>query len=155
MNLILSLYMFKIIKKLNLQFIISYFGIIPFLLIFFDLNMFNFFDSNLLKGFAILYLLIIFSFIGAMRWSFKNNINFIEIMYGFFPSLFSSLLIFLYLYNFSKTFLLLIIMFLLAFQLYLDYLFCKKNEKEFLFLIRVRFPVTTIICINICYLISV
>lgn len=142
-------------KKFNLKFFISYLGILPFFFILLDFHITSLFIKDLLKEFAILYILIIFSFIGAMRWSFNENTNSLNILYGFFPSFLSTILISLYLLNYNKDKIFLIIFILFFFQLIGDYFFIKKNINEKIFFFKVRLPVTLFILINIFYLIFV
>ena len=63
-------------KRINYQFLISYFGLIPFIFIFVDSFFLNFFSIKLLKDFLILYSLTILTFIGAIRWSFEKKLCF-------------------------------------------------------------------------------
>ena len=142
-------------KKLDLQVIISYLGLFPIFLISLDLFQFNIFDEFFLKKFSILYFLVIFSFIGAMRWSFDGKIYTLQIIYGFFPSLLSTAIIFLILSDFNHNYLLVIICFFFNAQLIGDYIFCSLRTYEYNFLIKVRLPITMLINLNIFYLISV
>ena len=87
-------------KYLNTQYFISYLGVLPYIFVFIDINISKFFPHVFLKDFIFFYSLIIFIFIGAMRWSFQINLNPLNIFYGFLPSLFSTILIFLYLLNY-------------------------------------------------------
>ena len=140
-------------KYLNTQYFISYLGVLPYIFVFIDINISKFFPHVFLKDFIFFYSLIIFIFIGAMRWSFQINLNPLNIFYGFLPSLFSTILIFLYLLNYNLLFIFLFFFYLL--QLFIDYKMCKKNYNEREFFIFVRLPVTIIILLNIFYLILV
>ena len=142
-------------NNFELKYIISYLGGFPFLLIFLDINAFNIFSYSFLKDLTIFYSLVIFSFIGSMRWSFRRNTSFFETLYGFLPSLICLILIFLNLLNYNKNLILLFIIIFLLFQLIGDYLFSiyAPFQKNFFFI--VRLPLTSIIVINISYLIIV
>ena len=141
-------------KKIKLQFLISYFGTLPFIIIFFDLILFNFFPIFILKDFVILYILIIFSFIGAMRWSFYENTNSIKILYGFLPSFISTILIAMNLLNFNKNFISILIIIFLNIQLVCDF-YHINNKIEKIFFFKVRLPLVIIMSLILFYLISV
>ena len=130
---------------INLQFLISYSGISPFLIIIIDKFFFNYFDPNIIEDFSIFYSLIIFVFIGALNWDLKKKLNFKFIMLGFFPSLLSVLIIILFLFSY-ETFLLISIFFLI--QLFFDYFnYRQESEKKVFFMIRV--PLTFFIVISL------
>ncbi len=130
---------------INLQFLISYSGISPFLIIIIDKFFFNYFDPNIIEDFSIFYSLIIFVFIGALNWDLKKKLNFKFIMLGFFPSLLSVLIIILFLFSY-ETFLLISIFFLI--QLFFDYFnYKQESEKKVFFMIRV--PLTFFIVISL------
>ena len=149
--------MYNKIKKIFLepQSLISYMGIIPFLYILFDIHKFKFLDIASLKEFCIYYSLIIFSFIGGMRWNFNLSYNSVKIFYGFAPSLISTILIYLSISNFDKNLILFTILFLLTTQLIFDFYYSDLNNNEAGFFRKVRLPVTTLILITITYIISV
>ena len=130
---------------INLQFLISYSGIAPFLIIIIDKFFFNYFDPNIIEDFSIFYSLIIFVFIGALNWDLKKKLNFKLIMLGFFPSLLSLLIIILFLFSY-ETLLLISIFFLI--QLFFDYFnYRQETEKKVFFMIRV--PLTFFIVISL------
>ena len=64
------------IKNINLQFLISYVGIVPFLIAIADKFFFQYFNTNIVDDFIIIYSLIIFVFIGAINWDLKKIIYF-------------------------------------------------------------------------------
>ena len=142
-------------KKINFQIIISYLGLFPPFLILLDFSIFNIFLISFLKDFIFFYLLIIFSFIGAIRWNYSNVPNNFEVLFGFIPSLVSTFLIFFYLLDFSINTLLFFIWVFYIVQLIIDFFFYKSNHLEKSFFLNVRLPITLIILTIIFYLILV
>ena len=86
-------------KKINFQFLISYFGLIPYVLTFLDKYYFFVVEEEDLLNFVTYYSLIIIVFIGSINWNLKNNPPTHIVIYGFLPSLFSVIIIILSLYN--------------------------------------------------------
>ena len=128
-------------KKINFQFVLSYLGLFPFLLILFDYFFFKILDSNIVKDFFILYSLIIFVFIGAVNWNLKKNISLIILLIGFMPSLASVLIIVMFLYSYDVINYLII---LFIVQLILDnFIYREKNDR--LIFYRLRTPLTFIV----------
>ena len=113
-------------KKINFQFVISYLGLSPFIIILFDKFVSFQLDPNIMKEFSVFYSLIIFVFIGALNWNLKKNISHYLILLGVFPSFISVFIIIIFLYSY-EVFSYLIILFIL--QLTLDN-FNYKEEKE-------------------------
>ena len=111
-------------KKLNLQFLISYLGYLPFLFVIIDKFLFNIFKPAILKDFIVLYSIIIFVFIGAINWNLRENIPTKLLVIGFLPSLCSIFIIILYLSSYDVY--LIIIIFLLI-QLVIEKYFYKKK----------------------------
>ena len=129
------------ISRINLQLLLSYLGLLPFLFIILDKFFFNLFNPYLLRDFSILYSVIIFVFIGALNWNLGKNISFRQVIIGFFPSLFSVFIILLFLFSYD-TFFFIISFFL--FQLVCDnFLYKKKVEKKIYLILRI--PLTLII----------
>lgn len=122
-------------KKINLQLVISYLGLLPFLIIIIDNFFFKFFDSNIVNKFSIFYSIIIFVFIGAMNWNLKKNLPFFLILLGFFPSILSVFIVILFLY--SQTVIHYIII-LFIIQLVLDnFNYKEQNDRLIYFILRV------------------
>ena len=144
-----------IYKHFNYHILLSYFGILPFIFIVLDINIFNIFDINFLKDFIIYYSLLIFTFVGAIRWNFNNTLSLGELLCGFLPSLLSTILILINLLKFNQSLILFFIFILLFSQLFSDFLFYKKNIKEFFYFTKIRLPLTLLINCNIFYLIFV
>ena len=138
--------------KLNLQYIISYLGLIPYFLILVNEYLLLQIEKEITSNFLIYYTLVISVFIGSTNWNLEKNISNYLVIYGFLPSIFAVIIIILnlYMYDIAKLFLLLII-FLTA-QLLCDYIliFSKlKNQKTFYFL---RLPLTILIILTLMIL---
>ncbi len=133
------------IKKIDLQYLLSYFGLIPFLLIILDKYFFFQLKEEIINNFIIYYSLLILVFIGAINWNFESKVKNYMVIYGFFPSLFSTLIIILNLYKFNSSFLIILIVIFLFIQLFSDYMLLylnNRNKNVFYFL---RFPLSVII----------
>jgi hypothetical protein len=135
-------------KKINLQFLLSYLGLFPFLIILLNSFFFNILNSNIVKDFIIFYSIIIFVFIGAINWNLKKNISFIVVLIGFMPS-FSSVLIIIMFLNSYEIINYLIVLFII--QLISDgYIYRKKNNR-FVFY-KLRIPLTLIIIFSLIFI---
>ena len=137
------------LRKINLQYVISYFGIIPYFLLLIDKYLFVQIEREISLNFIVYYTLIISVFIGSLNWNLQKKISNYLIIYGFLPSLFAVMIIILNLYNFNTSSLfLLLIIFLLA-QLFFDYIIILvsfKKNKPFYFL---RLPLTILIILSL------
>ena len=134
-------------KKINFQFLISYFGLIPYVLTFLDKYYFLIVEEEDLLNFVTYYSLIIIVFIGSINWNLKNNPPTHIIIYGFLPSLFAVIIIILSLLNINVLIIFILIILLLLTQLFFDYIILFANEinkKAFYFL---RLPLTALITI--------
>ena len=135
------------IKKINFQFLFSYFGLIPYVIVFLDKYYFFIIKEEVFLNFVTYYSLIIIVFIGSINWNLKNNPPTHIVVYGFLPSLFSVLIIILNLYNFNTLIIFILITLLLFTQLFFDYIILFSNElnkKAFFFL---RLPLTILIIV--------
>ena len=135
--------------KLNLQYVISYLGLFPF--IFMLLNKYYFFliNEEISHNFIIHYCNIIIVFIGANNWNLDKKINNLKAIYGFIPSLFALTITILNLYNYNINNLIVTIMLFYFLQLFCDYFFLykyKTNKSSFIYL---RMPLTIFIIISI------
>jgi len=135
-------------KKINLQFLLSYLGLSPFLVILFDKFFLKLLDFNIVNDFSIFYSIIIFVFIGAINWNLKKNISILTILIGFMPSLASVLIILMFLYSY-EVIIYLIILFII--QLILDNFIYKEQNSRYVFY-QLRIPLTFIV---ILYLILI
>ena len=130
-------------KKINLQFLLSYLGLLPFFVILFDKFFFNFFDYNIVNDFSVFYSIIILVFTGAVNWNLKKNIHFLIIFIGFMPSFASVLIIIMFLYSYEVINYLLI---LFIIQLILDnFIYIKPNSRVVFY--QLRMPLTLIVVI--------
>lgn len=133
------------LSKVNFQYLISYLGLFPFIIVL--VNKYYFFSINVEVSqiFIIFYSNIIIVFIGALNWNIDKNINNLKAIYGFLPSLFSLIIIILYLNNHKYEVLIIFIMIFFIIQLFCDYLisYIKKiNKTAFIYL---RLPLTSLI----------
>ena len=134
-------------KKINFQFLISYFGLIPYVLTFLDKYYFLQVKEEALINFVIYYSLIIIVFIGSINWNLKNNPPTHIVVYGFLPSLFAVIIIILSLLNINFIIICILIILLLLTQLFFDYIILfanESNKQAFNFL---RLPLTVLIII--------
>ena len=130
--------------KTNLQYIISYLGLIPYSLIFLD-KYFFYIEEEIIFNFIVYYTLTIIVFIGSEKWNLQKKIPNHLIVYGFLPSLFAILIIILNLYSYDISKLFLYLAIFLMTQLIFDYiLIYAKSGKKYAFYY-VRLPLTLII----------
>ena len=131
--------------KLNLQYIFSYLGLIPFFFI--QINKYFFLQiiEKIILNFSIYYSLIIIVFIGAINWNLDTKLKNTIVFYGFFPSLFSTIIIILNINKFNQFKIILSIIIFFLIQLFFEYLIIhrgKTNKNVFYFL---RLPLTLLI----------
>ena len=141
-------------KKINIQFLISYFGLIPYVLVFLDKYFFFKIKEEVLFNFITYYSLIVIVFIGSINWNLKNNLPIHIVVYGFLPSLFSVIIIILNLYNINILVIFILIILLLLTQLFFDYIIIFSNElnkSAFYFL---RLPLTILIVMFLLLILS-
>ena len=132
-------------KKINFQFLLSYLGLFPFLVILLDKFFFKSLDYNIVNDFSIFYSIIIFVFIGAINWNLKKNISILTIFIGFMPSLASVLIIIMFLYSYEVIYYLVI---LFIIQLILDYfIYNEKNSKVVFYQLRIPLTIVVILCL--------
>ena len=142
------------IKKLNFQYVLSYLGLIPFLILIFDKYFLYKIKEEIVINFLIYYLLIIFVFVGSINWNLKVKLKLHIIIYGFLPSLFTTIIIVVNFYYFNQLFILLAIILLILVQLLTDYLIIyieETNKHPFFYL---RLPLTLIIILCSLIIIS-
>ena len=132
-------------NRINFQFLISYLGVVPFLIILFDKFFLFKLEPNIIKDFVIFYSLIIFVFIGALHWDLKNKLSPKLIFLGFTPSLLTIFIILLFLYSYEVLFLI-IICYLI--QLIADK-FIYKEKTERMAYYKIRVPLTLLIVLSL------
>ena len=129
-------------KKINLQFVLSYLGLFPFLIILLNNFFFNILNINIVKDFSIFYSIIIFVFIGAINWNLKKNVPIIIVLIGFMPSLFSVLILIMFLNSYEV---INYLIFLFIIQLTVDsFIYREKNSRFVFFQLRIPLTLTII-----------
>ena len=131
----------------NLQYIISYFGLIPYIYLLIDKYLFLNIEEEILYNFILYYTLIISVFIGSINWNLQSKVPNHLIIYGFIPTVYSLILIILNLYSYNIKILFLLSIILLISQLFFDFILIfvnLRNKKVFYFL---RLPLTILISI--------
>ena len=129
----------------NLQYIISYFGLIPYIYLLIDKYLFLNIEEEILYNFILYYTLIISVFIGSINWNLQSKVPNHLIIYGFIPTVYSLILIILNLYSYNIKILFLLSIILLISQLFFDFILIfanVRNKKVFYYL---RLPLTVLI----------
>ena len=137
----------------NLQYIISYFGLIPYIYLLIDKYLFLNIEEEILYNFILYYTLIISVFIGSINWNLQSKVPNHLIIYGFIPTVYSLILIILNLYSYNIKILFLLSIILLISQLFFDFILIfanLKNKKVFYFL---RLPLTILISLILIFLV--
>ncbi len=140
-------------KKFNIQYIFSYFGLIPYFFIIIDKYFLFQIKEEIFINFLIYYSLLIFVFIGAINWNLEEKLKNHIVFYGFLPSFFSIIIIILNLNNSDPKLVIVSLILLLLVQLLLDYIliyYKKLNKNPFYFL---RFPLTLMITMSLIFII--
>ena len=135
-------------KKINLQFVLSYLGLFPFLIILLNNFFFNILNINIVKDFSIFYSIIIFVFIGAINWNLKKNVKIIIVLIGFMPSLFSVLILIMFLNSYEV---INYLIFLFIIQLIVDSFIYREKNNRFVFF-QLRIPLTLTIIISLIFI---
>ena len=133
-------------KNINLQFLISYLGFLPYLIVIIDKFFLKKIDIKILESFSVYYSIVILVFIGSINWNLEEKVSKKKVIYGFLPSFFSVFIIIIYLYYFNVFIFLISYLFL---QLFLDYFIIYKNgsnQKVYYF---VRLPLTILIVFSL------
>ena len=133
-------------KKINLQFLISYLGFLPYLIVIIDKFFFQQIDTKILESFSVYYTIIILVFIGSINWNLEEKVSKKRVLYGFLPSFVSVFIIIIYLYDFNVF--ILLISYLLI-QLFLDYFIIYKNGSNQTVYYFVRLPLTILIVFSL------
>ena len=109
------------LQKFNFQYIFSYLGLIPFIIILINKYFFFIVDDEFSVNFTIYYTIVISVFIGSTNWNLNENINTKIVIYGFAPSIFAVGIIILNLINFNSQYLIILLILILFLQLIFDY----------------------------------
>ena len=142
------------LQKLNLQFIFSYLGLIPYLIIIINKYFLFQINSELTTHFSIYYTIIIIVFIGSINWNLDKKLDKIIVIYGLLPSLYSIFIIILNLINYDFKIIIVLLVVFLILQLLFDYKFIyskKQNKTAYYF---VRLPLTFFISVFLLIFIS-
>ena len=126
------------IKNINLQFLISYLGLVPFLIALANKFIFHYLDTSIVDDFIIIYSLIIFVFIGAINWDLKKRMPVKLVIIGFLPSLIAVILLCMHLMLYEVG--LIVITFIILQFLIDNYFYKETSEREVYF--KLRFPLT-------------
>ena len=133
------------IKNINLQFLISYLGLVPFLIAIADKFFFHYLNTSIVDDFIIIYSLIIFVFIGAINWDLKKRIPVKLVIIGFIPSLIAVILLCMHLMLYEVG--LIVIIFIILQFLIDNYFYKDPSEREVYF--KLRFPLTICIVLSL------
>ena len=137
---------------MNVKYLVSYLGLLPFLCLIIDGYYLEILDVNLIWDLCLLMSCIIFTFIGAYNWNFVIDRPWLE-FYGFMPSLISMVILTLSLLGISKIILLIVVMVFLVTQLFFDLILSLKDIFPMRYFMTLRIPVTSGLTISL-FLIS-
>jgi len=133
------------IKNINLQFLISYLGIVPFLIAIADKFFFHYLKTSIVDDFIIIYSLIIFVFIGAINWDLKKIMPVKLVIIGFLPSLIAVILLCMHLMLYEVG--LILITFMILQFLVDNYFYKETSERDVYF--KLRLPLTICIVVSL------
>lgn len=133
-------------KNLDLRYIFSYLGVLPYLILLIDKSFLNQIQINIINDFYIYYSLIIIVFIGAINWSLKEEISTFLVLYGLLPSVIGIVIIILQLFYFDYFFVALILIIFILFQLLLDNYYIYNLNKHKIIFFKLRLPLSLLIC---------
>ena len=133
------------IKNINLQFLISYLGLVPFLIAIADKFFFHYLRTSIVDDFIIIYSLIIFVFIGAINWDLKKIMPVKLVIIGFLPSLIAVILLLMHLMLYEVG--LIVITFMILQFLADNYFYNETYEREVYF--KLRLPLTICIVVSL------
>ena len=133
---------------MNIKYIISYLGLVPFFLLVIDGYFLEILDKSFIINLSIMMACIIFTFIGAYNWDFNKDNTFLEI-YGFIPSLLSMIILLLSIFKFNQESLIALLIIFLVIQLIIDFYRTLKFNFPFEYFMKLRLPVTSGLCISL------
>ena len=137
---------------MNVKYLVSYLGLIPFLYLIIDGYFLGILEINFIWNLSLLMSCIIFTFIGAYNWNFKIDFPWLE-FYGFLPSFISMVILALSLLGISKIILLMVVIVSLLTQLFFDLLLSLRDIFPMRYFLTLRIPVTIGLTISL-FLIS-
>jgi hypothetical protein len=137
---------------MNVKYLVSYLGLLPFLCLIIDGYYLEILDVNFIWDLSLLMSCIIFTFIGAYNWNFVIDRPWLE-FYGFMPSLISMVILTLSLLGISKIILLMVVIVFLVTQLFFDLILSLKDIFPMRYFMTLRIPVTSGLIISL-FLIS-
>ena len=137
---------------MNVKYLVSYLGLLPFLCLIIDGYYLEILDVNFIWDLSLLMSCIIFTFIGAYNWNFVIDRPWLE-FYGFLPSLISMIILTLSLLGISKIILLMIVIVFLITQLIFDLILSLNDMFPIRYFVTLRIPVTSGLTISL-FLIS-
>ena len=137
---------------MNIKYLVSYLGLLPFIYLNIDAYYIDLLDINFIQNLAILMSCIIFTFIGAYNWDFRVEFNLLE-FYGFVPSLLSMIILTMNILDVSKYYLISTMILFLLTQLLIDIFLSLRDIFPLKYLITLRVPITFILSTNL-FLIS-
>ena len=137
---------------MNVKYLVSYLGLLPFLCLIIDGYYLEILDVNFIWDLSLLMSCIIFTFIGAYNWNFVIDRPWLE-FYGFMPSFISMVILTLSLLGISKIILLIVVIVFLVTQLFFDLILSLKDIFPMRYFMTLRIPVTSGLTISL-FLIS-
>ena len=137
---------------MNVKYLVSYLGLLPFLCLIIDGYYLQILDVNFIWDLSLLMSCIIFTFIGAYNWNFVIDRPWLE-FYGFLPSLISMIILTLSLLGISKIILLMVVIVFLVTQLIFDLILSLNDIFPIRYFVTLRIPVTSGLTISL-FLIS-
>ena len=133
---------------MNVKYLVSYLGLLPFLCLIIDGYYLEILDVNFIWDLSLLMSCIIFTFIGAYNWNFVIDRPWLE-FYGFMPSLISMVILTLSLLGISKIILLIVVIVFLVTQLFFDLILSLKDIFPMRYFMTLRIPVTSGVTISL------
>ena len=133
---------------MNIKYIVSYLGLVPFFFLIIDGYFLGMLDKNFITTISITMACIIFTFIGAYNWDFKKDDMLLEI-YGFIPSLLSMIILILNIFKFNPKNLILFLIVFLLMQLLIDFYRTLKLSFPMRYFLKLRLPVTGMLCVSL------
>ena len=121
---------------MNVKYLVSYLGLLPFLCLIIDGYYFEILDVSFIWDLSLLMSCIIFTFIGAYNWNFVIDRPWLE-FYGFMPSLISMVILTLSLLGICKIILLMVVIVFLVTQLIFDLILSLNDIFPILSLIHI------------------